>query len=357
MCVAAADLRWNDPQTLEAPVNPLHRLLPRRRTSKGVAALVTVASATALAVVLVGGTSGCASQSAEQASGGHRPAGRATGDSGQKSGSTASLASSRTGTRVTKLLVFMVENHSFTQMRAHMPFTHGLAKRYAYASDYHAISHPSLPNYLAIAGGSTFGVTDDEYPSVHRIKGRSVFGQALHAGRTAKVYADGMPANCALTSGGADYVVRHNPWAYFVNERSACRKFDVPASALAGDVRHGTLPNAGMVIPNVVHDAHDGSLAQADAWIKRRVNMIRKGADWTSGRLAIVITADEDDGGQGNRVLTVVASRSTAHRTVVSRRLNHYSLTRLYDDVLGVPHLRHAVKAASMTKAFGITVR
>ncbi|HEY6935214.1 MAG TPA: alkaline phosphatase family protein [Marmoricola sp.] len=338
-------------------MNPLHRLLPRRRTSKGVAALVTAAVAATLAIVLVGGTSGCASQSANQGSDSHRPAARSTGGSGQRSGATASLASSGTHTRVTKLLVFMVENHSLGQMRAHMPFTYGLAKRYAYASDYHGVSHPSLPNYLAIAGGSTFGVTDDEYPSVHRIKGRSIFGQALRAGRTAKLYADGMPANCALTSGGNDYAVRHNPWAYFVNERRACRRFDVPASALVADAQNGTLPNAGMVVPNVVHDAHDGSLAQADAWIKHRVNIIRKGADWRSGRLAIVITADEDDGGHGNRVLTVVASRSTAHRKVVSRRLNHYSLTRLYDDVLGVPHLRHAARAASMTKAFGITVR
>lgn len=269
---------------------------------------------------------------------------------------TGSTTGTTTGTKVTKLLVFMVENHSLGEMKAQMPFTYRLAKRFAYATDYHGIRHPSLPNYLAIAGGSTFGVTDDKPPASHPVKGRSVFGQALASGQTAKVYADGMPSNCALANGGDHYAVRHNPWAYFVDERASCNQLDVPLDALATDVANGDLPNAGMVVPNTVHDAHDASLAASDAWIKSEVNMIRQGPDWTSGRLAIVITADEDDGHHGNRVLTVVASRSTPHR-VVRKRLNHYSLTRLYDDVLGVGRLRKARSAASMTRAFGVPVR
>jgi acid phosphatase len=70
-----------------------------------------------------------------------------------------------------------------------------------------------------------------------------------------------------------------------------------------------------------------------------------------------VVTADEDDGHSGNEVLTVLASKSVPHPRVVSTRLTHYSLTRLYDDVLGVAHLRHARHAPSMTRAFGVPVR
>jgi len=72
---------------------------------------------------------------------------------------------------VTKLLVFVEENHSFDQMRAGMPYTASLAERYGHATDYHAIRHPSLPNYIAIAGGSTYGVTDDRLPPAHRLTG------------------------------------------------------------------------------------------------------------------------------------------------------------------------------------------
>ncbi|HET8559392.1 MAG TPA: alkaline phosphatase family protein [Marmoricola sp.] len=308
-----------------------------------------------LAAALAGTLAGC---------GGQAPAGQQQTSSARLSASTptstTSPATSATATsskKVTKLLVFVVENHSYGQMKANMPFTWRLAKRFAHATDYHGIRHPSLPNYLAIAGGSTFGVSDDDDPSAHKISGRSVFGQALANGRTAKVYADGMPANCSLTSGGNNYAVKHNPWAYFVDERGSCNTYDVPVGALGTDVADGRLPNAGMVVPNLQHDAHDGTLAAADAWLKKKVNMVRKGTDWTSGRLAIVITADEDDDHHGNRVLTIVASRSTPHGRVVKKRLNHYSLTRLYDDVLGVGRLRHAKTAASMTKAFGVPVR
>jgi phosphatidylinositol-3-phosphatase len=257
---------------------------------------------------------------------------------------------------VTKLLVFMVENHSLSQMQAQMPWTYRFATRHEYATDYVAIRHPSLPNYLAIAGGSTFGVTDDELPAAHRLPGHSVFGQALAAGRTAKVYADGMPEACARYNGGVDYAARHNPWTYFPAERSQCLAHDVRLRALADDVSAGRLPNAGMVVPNLVHDAHDGTLAQADAWLKAQIARVQQGPDWTSGRLAVVITADEDDSRHGNRVLTVVASRYGPVRRVTTG-LDHYSLTRLYDDVLGVGYLRNAATATSMTRAFGIRVR
>jgi len=254
---------------------------------------------------------------------------------------------------VTKVLVFVVENHSLNQMQASMPFVYSLARQYAYATSYTAIRHPSLPNYLAIAGGSTFRVTDDRGPSAHRLHGASLFSQALAAHRTAKVYADSAPRNCALANSGR-YAVRHNPWTYFVDSRSACRRFDVPARALGTDADAGTLPNVGMVIPNLVHDAHDASLATADAWIATKIRRVQAGPDWNSGRLAIVITADEDDRRQGNKVLTVVASKHQPQR-VVTTPLNHYSLTRFVDDVLGTAYLRKAATAPSLTAAFGVT--
>ncbi|MCW2755442.1 MAG: phosphoesterase [Marmoricola sp.] len=257
--------------------------------------------------------------------------------------------------RITKILIFMVENHSLSEMKASMPYTFSLARKYAYATNYAAITHPSLPNYLAIAGGSTFGVTDDANPSAHRISGRSIFSQALAHGLTAKTYADSMPSRCALSSSG-EYAVRHNPWAYFIDGRAACRTYDVPVTALAADSRAGRLPNVAMVIPNLVHDAHDGTLAASDTWIKARILQVMAGADWKSGHLAIVITADEDDHSQGNKVLTVVASRYQVHR-VVPTALSHYSLTRLVGDVLGVPYLRSAATARSMKAAFGIVTK
>lgn len=254
--------------------------------------------------------------------------------------------------RVTKLLVFVVENHSIQQMRRGMPWLSHLADRYGYASRYHALTHPSLPNYLAIAGGDTFGVTDDAPPSAHPIRKPSVFGRAVRAGRTATTYAEGMTSRCQQENGGR-YAVRHNPWTYFRSEHRLCRHYDVPLRKLAGDVRSGSLPRVGMVVPDVCNDAHDCSLGQADTWLRKRAGMVLRGPDFASGHLAVVVTADEDDGHHGNRVLTVVA-HPRLHHEVVQRRLTHYSLSRAYAEAAGITPLGHATTSRSLLRAFGL---
>ena len=111
------------------------------------------------------------------------------------------------------------ENRSVSDVAAHMPFLMSRARADGTATNFYAISHPSLPNYLVLAGGSTFGVADDDVPAAHRLHGPSLFGQLLAAGRTAKTYAEAMPGNCAVDNRGV-YAVRHNPWTYFEIEPS-----------------------------------------------------------------------------------------------------------------------------------------
>ena len=257
-------------------------------------------------------------------------------------------------THVSKIVVFVVENHSRDQMLAQMPFTRGLARTYGYATRYTAMTHPSLPNYLAIASGSTQGVIDDRNPASHVLRGPTVLGQAVTSGHTAAVYAEGMPENCASTNRGSRYAVRHNPWVYFRDERSLCQHHDVPLGALPSTIRRGRLPTVSLVIPDLCHDAHDCSLASADAWLARHVTSLTAGSEWRSGRLAIVVTADEDDEHHGNNVLTVVA-HPALHGTVVTEPLNHLSLSRSLSAVSGSPALNQAAGASSLLHAFGLT--
>jgi len=86
----------------------------------------------------------------------------------------------------TKVLVIVEENHTETSALQQMPYLAALADAYGHTTDYQAVAHPSLPNYLALAGGSTFGVTDDNPPSSHPIAGDSVFDTALRAGPNPK---------------------------------------------------------------------------------------------------------------------------------------------------------------------------
>lgn len=272
---------------------------------------------------------------------------------GQAASAHTAADAGRAPTTVTKVLVFVVENHSLQQVRKGMPWVSDLADQYAYATGYHAITHPSLPNYLAMAGGSTFGITDDDPPAYHPLRGSSVFGRALAAGQTATTYAEGMTSNCRLSNVG-NYAVRHNPWTYFKAERAACRAHDVPLSQLAGDIDAGDLPNVGMVIPDVCNDAHDCSLSTADDWLQTEVGAVLAGPDFASGDLAVVITADEDDRAHGNQVLTVVAQSDLSH-VVVKKPLTHYALTRALAEVGGAKAPGHGASARSLLAAFGLS--
>jgi acid phosphatase len=127
----------------------------------------------------------------------------------------------------------------------------------------------------------------------------------------------------------------------------------VPAGELSDDAASGRLPNAGMVIPDLCDDAHDCDLPVADRWLRTQIEAVMSGPDWRAGHLAIVVTADEDDHQQNNLVLTTVAHPSL-HGAVVTTPLTHYSLARLYSEVIAAEPLGEAAGAPSMATAFGL---
>jgi acid phosphatase len=255
------------------------------------------------------------------------------------------------------MLVVVLENRSVGSALRRMPFLASQSKSYAQATSYYALTHPSLPNYLALAGGSAFGVTDDKNPSSHRLVGASVFGQLIARSRSAKTYAEAMTKNCQQTNTGR-YAVRHNPWAYFASagERSLCLKYDVPLGTttrghLHSDVVAGRLPSFSMLIPDTCHDAHDCSLATADAWLKPWLRQIEAAPDFRAGRLAIVVTFDEDDRLASNHVLMAVM-HPARRGVVVTRRLTHYSLSAAASRLAGAPPLRRATGAPDFLAAY-----
>jgi hypothetical protein len=65
--------------------------------------------------------------------------------------------------------VIMMENHGYPQIinNANEPFVNQYAKSANLATNYFAVAHPSLTNYLETVGGSNFGVLDDNSPDWH----------------------------------------------------------------------------------------------------------------------------------------------------------------------------------------------
>jgi acid phosphatase len=280
--------------------------------------------------------------------------------SAQPTASTASAqptASSATGPgQLRKILVIMEENHSIQQIfPGGMPYLWTLAQRYAYATDWSDVAHPSLPNYLAIFGGSDFNRPQDCLPAAGcTYSGPSVFGQAMSRGETAKAYEESMPQPCDQGFAG-EYDVNHNPWAYFPSEAASCRAHDVPAGtpasgALADDVRGGTLPSVGLITPNLLHDGHDGTPAQADAWLRSWVPVLMSGPDWRSGRLAIVVVFDE---GETTEQVPFVLMAPGLSGVKITEPANQYALTRLIDKIIGAPPLRQANSAANVAYILG----
>jgi phospholipase C len=280
----------------------------------------------------------------------------ATAAAASTAGSRPAAGSAAGRGQLRKIVIIMEENHSIQQIfPGGMPYLWSLAQRYAYATDWSDVGHPSLPNYLAIFGGSAFNDPQDCSPAPGcTYPGPSVFGQALSLGKTARAYEEDMPLPCDQANAG-EYDVNHNPWAYFPDEARSCRADDVPAGtsadgALAHDVRSATLPSVGLITPNLLHDGHDGTPAQADAWLRSWIPVLMSGPDWRSGRLAVVVVFDE---GETTEQVPFVFMAPTLSRIKISESADQYALTRLIDEIIGAPPLRHANSAADLVSALG----
>ncbi|MEU0093253.1 alkaline phosphatase family protein [Kribbella sp. NPDC006257] len=264
--------------------------------------------------------------------------------------------------KITKILLVVLENKNPCASTKGMPYLAGLADKYARAGLYYAMAHPSLPNYLTLAGGSTFGIRDDRSPAAHKLTGQSVFGQVLATGEIAKTYAEDMKSNCQLEQGKHDpYAVRHNPWLYFASddERRLCQQYDVPAGTVTegefhDDVANGTLPTFGYLAPNLCDDAHDCPLNSANTWLTKWFEPLLKGSDFTSGHLLVLVTFDEDDKHAGNRVLTVALNPSLNH-VVIGQRLDHLATSKAISALVDAPPLREATNAPDLYTLLGLS--
>src|SRR3954465_9471127 len=80
------------------------------------------------------------------------------------------------------VILIVLENHSYSDVAATSPYLNAPARRCGLASNYPALPHPSLPNYLALTSGTTAGVTDD--CTNCRVRARSLFEQLKTRWRT-----------------------------------------------------------------------------------------------------------------------------------------------------------------------------
>ncbi|HKW60094.1 MAG TPA: alkaline phosphatase family protein [Candidatus Dormibacteraeota bacterium] len=237
------------------------------------------------------------------------------------------------------VFVIVMENHSSEQAMSGQ-FISSLASRHGVAENYHAIAHPSVPNYLALTSGSTWGVTDDSY---HVLPRQDIGTEMTRVGVTWRAYMEGMTGAGCIDS-PLPYDPGHNPFAFY---GGACPPNVVPLTSLASDLA-GDTPRFVWITPDRCHDTHDCDVAVGDAWLEKEVGEITASRAWKS-RGVLFITYDEDDSaGADNQVLTLVVAPDLGHKTS-SRRYTHYSLLATIEDLLGLKRLGRSAAASTMS--------
>jgi phosphatidylinositol-3-phosphatase len=243
----------------------------------------------------------------------------------------------------------VMENHSYSQVigSSSAPYENALAGQCGLATNYFAITHPSLPNYIAMTSGSPQGITDDNPPSSHPLSVPSIFSQLGTGGW--RSLQESMPSNCFLGNSG-QYAVKHNPAAYYTNIRTDCGNYDVPLGATPDISARFTF-----VTPNMCNDTHDCSVTTGDDWLKGFIPKLTSSPQYQAGTTAIFLTWDEDDFTNVNQVATIVIAPSTVPGTKSGTRFDHYSLLRTTEEMLGLPsYLGGAAGATSMRSAFNL---
>src|ERR1700686_623662 len=199
------------------------------------------------------------------------------------------------------VFVIVMENRSYSQVVGN-GYIAQLAAQYGVATDYHGVSHPSLPNYLAMTSGSTWGIADDGF---HALPAGGLGAQLTNAGIDWRAYMEGMNNGCFNSR--YPYALKHNPFAYY---GSACPQQIVPFTAFATDIAGATIPRFVWITPDLCHDGHDCSNTVANQWLSQVVPQILGSTAWRDNGV-LLITWDEGED-SANSVLTLVVQPNPA---------------------------------------------
>ena len=256
------------------------------------------------------------------------------------------------------VIIIAFENKEFTTVigNPEMPVFNRYAQEYTLLGEHYAILHPSLPNYIAMIGGDTFGITTN-YPD-GLIDAPSLPDYIELSGRTWKTYQESIPEPCYLQD-TLRYVQKHNPFVFFKSIREnpeRCRAHVVGLEELESDLLQGSLPSFVFITPNLCHSAHDAysrpdecGLRVVDhwlaGWLDRLVN--------TPGLLkngVIILTWDEGQGEHtccglktgGGRIPTVLISERVKVGFLDPTPYTHYSLLRTIAESWTLPALGYA---------------
>jgi hypothetical protein len=243
------------------------------------------------------------------------------------------------------VVVVMLENKDRSQVLGNRaaPAFNAFARGGAVLSAYRGVTHPSLPNYLALVSGSTHGIMSD--CTTCTVSGASL-ADTLEAKRlTWKTYAEGLPRPGWTGPYRGRYAKKHVPFLYFrrVLASPARVRRVVPLSQLARDRAAGKLPSFSLVVPNLCHDMHDCSVATGDRWLKGFLPPLLK-----LPATAVFVVFDESDSADPG-IPALALGTTVLPGSRYARAMSHYGLLRTIEDGLALPPLGLSARAAPVT--------
>jgi phosphatidylinositol-3-phosphatase len=288
--------------------------------------------------------------------------------------------------RIRHVIVLFMENQPYDAIigSPEARYTNGLAQRCGLATNYHNITHPSAPEYLAATSGELGGAgdcppvfLDPSWPPTCPDYNENIFSQTMAAGETWKNYEESMATNCFEGEDESEYDINHNPAAYYTDlggpsgvPNSPCARFDVPMGTpqsgdFETDLANGTLPNYSFIAPNLIHDTHDSTVTVGDEYLSELIPTILDSREYQDGSTVLFVVWDEGEGGStdecaynttdvGCHVAMVVVSPYTRPDTESSELFNHYSLFKTSEQLLHLSFIGNArdPRVKSMASAF-----
>ena len=247
------------------------------------------------------------------------------------------------------VVLVIEENHGYSEIigSSPAPYINSLAAQGALMTNSFAITHPSEPNYLDLFSGSNQGITDDSCP-VGPFSTPNLGRGLINAGRTFGGYSEDLPyvgdTECYVNGYDRD----HNPWVDFSNVQTSA---NMPFQGYFPS-DFSTLPTVSIVVPNLTHDMHDGTIRQGDTWLQSNIDSYLQWAQTNNSLL--IVTWDEDDGSRNNRVATLFLG-PMVNPGQYGETINHFNLLRTIEDMYGVAYAGQSANVAPITDIWRTT--
>jgi acid phosphatase len=254
---------------------------------------------------------------------------------------------------LSRVFVIVMENKEYTQVigSSSAPYINSLASHFGLATSFTGVTHPSLPNYMALTGGQTVFTSDCIGCTT---SARHLVDQVADSGRTWKAYMDSMTTACQTTDTSL-YVQKHNPFVHYddvVKDATRCRNHVVPFTNFATDLAAGKLPSFVWITPDMCHDMHNCSIQTGDTWLSKQLPPILASPSFNNAALFLLWDEGTTTTGGGGRIPALVISSYTKPGFRSSRALNHYNVLRTIEDAWKLPALGHAAGVTAMTEFF-----